>query len=219
MQIFWNHRNPKEGISIIKPYNLDRSLEREMARAMFRIDYSAAGELGYEHHMIVSIADMPAIDPLLAPFAMDGMKMFVGKKGAYVDVFGNSSHPNAKFLTEKVGYNWAFVASGSDEDDAAVVELGLPLSTVDSDDRAVLLEENSIYNVLYNEVKTIWPHASEEILKAWLTNTEAPGFFDSHGFIQGGEAPGDQFIPLMDRILALSPYNPKTIANLEIAFN
>jgi len=219
MQIFWNHRNPKEGITIIKPYNLDRTLEREMAKAMFRIDYSGAGELGYEHHMIVSIVDMPAIDPLLAPFAMDGMKLFVGKKGDFVDVYGNSSHPNAKFLTEKVGYNWAFVASGSDVDDAAVVELGLPLSTVDSDDRSVLLEENSIYNVLYNEVKTIWPHASDEILEAWLTNTEAPGFFDNNGFIQGGEAPGNQFLPLMERIVDLTPYNPKTIANLEINFN
>ena len=218
MQIFWN-KNPKEGISIIKPYNLDRTLEREMAHAMFRIDYSGAGEEGYDHHMVVSISDMPAIDPLLAPFAMDGMKMFVGKKGDFVDVYGNSSHPNAKFLTEKVGYNWAFVASGSDVEDAAVVELGLPLSTVDSDERAVLLEAYSIYNVLYKEVKTIWPHASEEILEAWLTNTEAPGFFNNNGFIQGGEAPGDEFLPLVERIGDLAPYNPKLIANLEIMFN
>ncbi|MCK5693974.1 MAG: hypothetical protein KAI08_14020, partial [Bacteroidales bacterium] len=218
MQIFWN-RNPKEGITIIKPYNLDRSDEGDLAQAMFRIDYSGAGELGYDHHMIVSIADLPSIDPLLAPFAMDGMKMFVGKKGDYVDVYGNSSHPNAKFLTEKVGYNWAFVASGSDVEDAAVAEVGLPLSTLDAEGRAILLEEYSIYNVLYNEVKTIWPHASDEILEAWLSNTEAPGFFDSHGFIQGGEAPGDQFLPLMKRILGLSPYNPKAIANLEISFN
>ncbi len=218
MQIFWN-RNPKEGISIIKPYNLDRNTEEEMANAMFRIDYSGAGELGYEHHMIVSIADLPAIDPLLAPFAMDGMKMFVGKKGDYVDVYGNSSHPNAKFLTEKVGYNWAFVASGSEVEDAAIAELGLPLNTLDAEGRAILLEEYSIYNVLYTEVKTIWPHASDEILEAWLTNTEAPGFFNKNGFIQGGEAPGDEFLPLMERISGLSPYNPKAIANLEIMFN
>jgi len=219
MQIFWNHRNPKEGITMIKPYNLDRTHEREMAKAMFRIDYSAAGELGYDHHMIVSIADMPAIDPLLAPFAMDGMKMFVGQKGDKVDVFGNSSHPNAKFLTEKVGYNWAFVASASREEDVAVVELGIPLSTVDSEDRAVLLEENSIYNLLYNEVLSIWPDASEEILNAWLTNTEAPGFFNDQGFQQGGEAPGPEYLPLVDRIAGLAPYNPTTIAKLEIDFN
>ncbi len=218
MQIFWNQR-PKEGVTLIKPFNLDQTNERHMANAMFRIDYSGAGELGYDHHMIVSIADMPAIDPLLAPFAMDGMKMFVGKKGDYVDVYGNSSHPNAKFLTEKVGYNWAFAACGSTTEDIAVAEVGLPLSTVDSDLREVILEENSVYNVLYNEVKTVWPHASDEILNAWLTNTEAPGFFNEDGFIQGGEAPGDEFLPLVERILGLSPYNPNSIANLEINFN
>ena len=218
MQIFWN-ANPKEGVTIIKPYNLDRTNDRAWSMAMFRIDYSGAGELGYEHHMIVSIADMPVMDPLLEPFAMDGMKMFVGVRDDIVDVYGNSSHPNAKFLTEKVGYNWAFVASGSEVDDAGVAEVGLPLSTLDAEGRAVLLEEYSVYNVLYNEVKTIWPHASEELLDAWLTNAEAPGFFSEDGFIQGGEAPGEEWLPLVDRIQGLSPYNPKAIANLEINFN
>jgi hypothetical protein len=218
LQIFWS-RGPGEGITLIKPYNLDRTNESRMAEAMFRIDYSGAGEMGYDRHMIVSIADLPEIEPLLAPFAMDGMKMFVGKKGDVVDVFGNSSHPNAKFLTEKVGYNWAFVGSGSLAEDIAVVELGLPLSTVDSEDRAVLLEENSIYNVLYNEVMTVWPNSSEELINAWLANTEAPGYFNTWGFIQGGEAPGDGFLPLVDRIALLTPYNPAVIASLEIVFN
>lgn len=218
MQVFWNS-NPRECVTLIKPYNLDLTNESRMAEAMFRIDYSGAGEFGYDRHMIISIADMPAIDPLLAPFAMDGMKMFVGKNGDYVDIYGNSSHPNAKFLTEKVGYNWAFVASGSESLDIGVAEIGLPLSIVDAEGRTVLLEEYSIYNVLYNEVKTIWPHASEELLEAWLTNAEAPGFFDDNGFIQGGVAPSDEFLPLVDRLMGLAPYNPKSIANLEINFN
>lgn len=217
MQIFWNSQ-PKEGITIINPYMLDHSNERRWATAMYRIDYSGAGEMGYDRHMIVSIAGLPEIDPLLAPFHMDGMKMFVGKKGDHVDVYGNSSHPDAKFLTEKVGYNWAFVASGSASEDIAVVELGLPLSRIDSERREVLLEENSIYNVLYNEVKTIWPHASDEILNAWLANAGAPGYFNRHGFIQGGEAPDEKFLPLVRRTTGLTPYNPATIANLEINF-
>ena len=136
-----------------------------------------------------------------------------------MDVYGNSSLPNAKFLTEKVGYNWAFVASGSDTEDIGVAEVGLPLSTVDAEGREILLEEYSMYNVLYNEVMTVWPHASEEILNEWLTNTEAPGYFNEDGFIQGGETPGDEFLSLVDRIMGLSPYNPKSIANLEISFN
>ena len=218
MQIFWNSR-PKEGITIINPYNLDRTHDGRWAMAMYRIDYSGAGELGYDRHMIVSIAGLPDVEPLLAPFAMDGMKMFVGKKGDQVDVYGNSSHPNAKFLTEKVGYNWAFVASGSAEQNIAVVELGLPLNTVDSDERTVLLEDNSVYNVLYNEVMTVWPNSSEVVLEAWLTNAEAPGFFSRRGFVQGGEAPGDEYLPLVDNIQLLTPYNPAVIASLEIFFN
>jgi len=219
MQVFWNHSVPVEGITIIKPYNLDRTNERSWATAMYRIDYSGAGELGYDRHMIVSIAGLPEIEPLLNPFAMDGMKMFVGKKGDHVDVFGNSNHPNAKFLTENVGYNWAFAASGSIALDIAVAEVGLPLNTVDSDSREVLLEEYSIYNVLYNEVMTVWPNSSEEILNAWLTNTEAPGYFAENGFIKGGEAPGDEFLPLVENTGLLTPYNPVSIAGLEINFN
>ncbi len=168
--------------------------------------------------MTVSIADLPAIDPLLEPFAMDGMKMFAGVSGEVVDVFGNSSHPNAKFLTGKVGYNWAFAAAGSDTEHIGVAEVGLPLSSVDSYDREVLLVENSVCNVLYNEVKTVWPHASDEILEEWLTNTEAPGYFGEDGFIQGGEVPGEEFRPLPHRIAGLTPYNPKGIAGLEIGF-
>jgi hypothetical protein len=218
MQIFWNKRS-REAVTLIKPYNLDRTNEREMAHAMFRIDFDGSGARNYDSYMIVSAAGLPVADPLLEPLAMDGMKMFAGREGDLVDVFGNSSHPNAKFLTEKVGYNWAFVACGSDTEEIAVAEVGLPLSTVDSNERSVLLERHSIYNVLYNEVKTVWPHASDEILNAWLTNTEAPGFFDQDGFIQGGEAPDNRFARLAERILGLSPYNPSNIASLEISFN
>ncbi len=61
-----------------------------------------------------------------------------------MDVYGNSSHPNAKFLTEKVGYNWAFAACGSDQEDIAVAEVGLPLSTLDAEGRpAAILTEPS----------------------------------------------------------------------------
>jgi len=218
LQIFWNHRYPAVGITLINPYNLDRSHDGRWAKAMYRIDYSGRGERGYDRYMIVSIAGLPDVEPLLAPFAMSSMKMFVGAEGSYVDVFGNTSHPNAKFLSEKVGYNWAFVASHSKDEDIAVVELGLPLNTVDSNDRTVLLERNSIYNVLYNEVMTVWPNSSEELINAWLTNTEAPGYFNEGGFIQGGKAPSDNYLPLVERIDLLAPYNPSLIAGLEITF-
>lgn len=217
IQIFWNE-NPREGVALLKPYNIDRD-DAEFLDAMFRIDYSEAGEMGYDAHMIVSISDLPSIDPLLQPFAMNSMKMFVGKKGEFVDVYGNSSHPNAKFLTTTTGYNWAFIASGEDNRNVAAAEVGLPLSTLDATGRDVLLEEYSIENVFTNEVKTVWPNASDELIAAWLTNTEAPGFFNNRGFVQGGTLPGEEYSDVADRLSGLSPYNPKTIANLEIVFN
>ncbi len=67
-------------------------------------------------------------------------------------------------------------------------------------------------------MKTIWPHASDEILNAWLANTGAPGYFNKHGFVQGGDAPGDEYLPLVRRISSLAPFNPAEIASLEILF-
>ncbi|HKK63515.1 MAG TPA: hypothetical protein VJ951_13195 [Bacteroidales bacterium] len=218
MQIFWNG-NPRAGIAILKPYNINRKDDSELGEAKFRIDYSEEGEMGYEAHMIVSIADMPSVDPLLEPFAMNAMKMFVGKKDDFVDVYGNSSHPNAKLLTATTGYNWAFAASSEDNRDVAVAEVGLPLSTIDAVGRDQLLVEHSIKNVFTNEVLAVWPNASQELIDAWLTNTEAPGYFDGNGFIQGGDSPGDEYSDVENRILGLSPYNPKSIAQLEIMFD
>jgi len=218
LQIFWN-ADPRAGVALLKPYNINREDDFEAAEAMFRIDYSEEGEMGYDAHMIVSIADLPMVDPLLEPFSMNSMKMFVGKDGDFIDVYGNSSHPNAKLLTTTTGYNWAFVASGEDNRDVAAAEVGLPLSTLDATGREVLLEEYSIKNVFTNEVKTVWPNASDELLNAWLTNTEAPGFFDENGFVQGGTAPGEEYNGVASRLTGLSPYNPKTIANLVIEFN
>ncbi len=218
LQIFWNE-NPRAGIALLKPYNINRREDAELGEAMFRIDYSEAGEFGYDAHMIVSIADLPSIDPLLEPFAMNAMKMFVGKKDDKVDVYGNSSHPNAKLLTTTTGYNWAFVASAETGRDVAAAEVGLPLSTLDATGREVLLEEYSIKNVFTNEVLTVWPNASQERLDAWLTHTEAPGYFDENGFVQGGTMPGDEYTDVSERLTGLSPYNPKSIANLEIIFN
>jgi len=218
IQIFWNN-NPNEGVALLKPYNINRDANENATEAMFRIDYSEAGEMGYDAHMIVSVAGLPAIDPLLAPYAIDGMKMFVGKKGDYIDVYGNTNHPNAKFLTTTTGYNWAFVASSSESMDVAVAEVGLPLSTLDATGRTVLLEEYSIKNVLTNEVLTVWPDASQDLLNAWLSNTDAPGFFDEDGFVQGGTAPGTEYDEIVGRISGLAPYNPRSIATLEITFN
>jgi hypothetical protein len=218
LQIFWNKSSTVAGIAIIKPYNCDRTKNANAPDAMFRIDYSEAGELGYDAQMEVSIAGLPVGSPLEQPYAINSLHMFAGKKGDVVDVYGNSNHPNAILLTGNAGFNWAFVASGNDPANIGVAEVGLPPSTLDSDDRAVLLKEYSIKNVFTNEITAVWPGIDQDLLAAYLSTTAAPGYFNNHGFISGGKSPGAAWDVLAKRLDSLSPYNPKETSNLTLTF-
>lgn len=222
LQVFWNI-DPIEGIAIIKPYNCDRIKNAEAVDAIFKVEYSEVGNADYERYMIVEIAGLPMQAANVEPFSVNSLKMFVGRNGDAVDVFGNSNHPNAKFFTDKTGYNWAFVASGFDTKDIAVAEVGLPSNTLDSDDRDVLLKDYSIKNVLTQEindwfVETIGFKPDSVSLSGYLKNADAPGFFADQGFIQGGIAPSDDYLPLLDRLEDLTPFNPKEINELMIEF-
>jgi len=221
MQVFWNNV-PIEGIAILKPYNINRN-DNDVQGALFKIEYSATGMGDYEEYMIVEIDDLPLPDANVEPFGLEAMKMFVGKNGNIVDVYGNSNHPNAKFFTGEKGFNWAFVASGYEEEDIAVVELGLPPSDLDATSRKLLLEDYSVKNVISNEVNEwvfdqwgVYP--TEEMLAGYLKNTEAPGYFDNTGFLRGGTAPSDEYSELEGRIEELAPYNPSDIGSLDINF-
>lgn len=217
LQIFWN-RSPIKGIAIIKPINCNANEEGDWAKAMFQIDYSEGGEHGYARHMLVAIAELPVPDPLDNPYAMSALKMFVGKKGNHIDMYGNSEHPNATFFAGNAGFNWAFVATGLDEENIGVAEVGLPKSNLDEPSRDILLKYYSIKKVFTREIYEVWPDISQESIDAYLYNTEAPGFFDNHGFIQGGTSPGPEYDGLAPRLEYLSPYNPKDIKNLSIIF-
>ena len=217
LQIFWN-RSPIKGIAIIKPYNIDRSESYEFEEAIFRVDYSEGAEHGYENHMIVSIAGLPEVDPLDNPYALSTMKMFAGKDGDMIDVYGNSNHPNATFFAGNSGFNWAFVASGSESSDLGVAEVGLPPSNLDEPSGEVLLKEYSIKAVFTQEIYEAWPNIDQSSIDAYLYNTGAPGFFNEDGFVTGGESPGEEYDALESRLSLLSPYNPKEISNLEINF-
>ena len=218
LQIFWNKNSPIKGIAIIKPYNCDRIKNVNVPNAIFRIDYSEAGSLSYDAQMEVSIAGLPTGNPLDSPYAINNLKMFAGKRGDVVDVYGNSNHPNAKFFTSTVGFNWAFVASGNDSKDIGVAEVGLPPSTLDNGDRKVLLKDYSIKNVFATQITTVWPGVDQNALAAYLSNTAAPGYFGSKGFISGGTSPGAEWNTLASRLDLLSPYNPKEISNLAVTF-
>lgn len=217
MQIFWNN-DPRKGIALLKPINIDKSSDGHFAEAMFRIDYSEAGEHGYDAHMIVSISDLPLAHPFEDPYSMKALKMFVGKKGENIDIYGNSDHPNAVFFTPTTGFNWAFVASGHEKLDIGVAEVGLPPSNLDSPSREVILKDYAIKEVFSGQIYNLWPFIDQESVDAYLYNTEAPGFFDEYGFIQGGTAPGEEYNDLISRIKNLGPYNPAEINKLKLEF-
>jgi hypothetical protein len=217
MQVYWN-RNPIKGVAILNPYNIDRTTDPLMADAMYRVDYSETGEMGYTYHMIVTITGLPLQDPLVNPYSMSAMKMFVGRNGDVISVYGNSEHPNARFFTSDVGFDWSFVASAQHSLDIGVAEVGLPSNTMDSDDRYELLVENSIGNVFTQQIYEVWPWIDSTSVQTFLYNTQAPGFFNHTGFLQGGTSPGPEYNPLLNIIDGLTPYNPADIHEMEIGF-
>ncbi|MBN1951354.1 MAG: hypothetical protein JW801_09120 [Bacteroidales bacterium] len=220
LQVFWD-RDPIRGVAIVKPYNSDREAFYESPEAVFRIVYSEEGEDEYESFMTVEIAGMPV--PRLDNYALRSLKMFVGKKNNRVDVYGNSDHPNASFFTDYQGFNWSFVASGYTDENIAVAEVGLPPCGLDESSRDVLLGYYSIKNVLIQEI-TLWfldlfgITPDTDVLERYLQNSDAPGFFNANGFIQGGISPGSQYDILQEQVNFLRPYNPKDINELVIHF-
>ena len=218
LQIFWN-KNPIKGIAILNPYNINRNLDPAIASAMYRIDYSEGGEFGYSHHMIVTLAGPPMANPQFEPYSISTLKMFVGRNGDVVSIYGNSEHPNAQFFNGDTGFDWAFTAAGKTYENIGVAEVGLPPVTLDSESRYVLLVEHSIKNVFTDQILDILPWIDPETLNAYLYNTDAPGFFSQGGFVQGGTAPGPQYNSLLNIIAGLTPYNPLEINQLTIVFD
>jgi len=217
IQVFWN-RSPVVGIAVLKPYNINRSEHDSVSDAVFRIDYTESSEYGYNAHMIVSIAGLPTPSPLDDPYAMNNLKMFVGKSGNNIDVYGNSNHPNARFFTDNTGFNWAFVASGKDNEDIGVAEVGLPPSTLDAAGRDTILDYYAIKNTFTREIYEAWPNIDSTDVDAYLQDTDAPGYFGSTGFIQGGTSPGPEYSDLETRILDLTPFKPKDVSDLAVSF-
>lgn len=219
LQIFWNP-SPIEGVAILKPYNIDRSKNTNMPDALFRIEYSEIADQNYDSHMIVDMAGLPLSD--LNMYAIKNLRMFVGKKGDIVDVYGNSDHPNARFFTQDKGFNWAFVASGSATKNISTAEVGLPPCDLNESSRKVLLQDYSIKSVLTEQVNEwflqfgVRPHPED--LSAYLKNADAPGFFNKNGFVQAGTAPNADYAPFVTRIGSLTPYSPKSIGSISINF-
>jgi hypothetical protein len=218
LQVFWN-KKPIRGIAILNPYNIDRRTDATYAEVMYRVDYSEAGELAFERHMIVALTGFPLGDPVIEPYSVSNLKMFVGKNGDVISVYGNSEHPNARFITDETGFNWAFTAASKESENISVAEVGLPPIKLDTDNRYVLLVDHSIKKVFQNQILSQWPWFPQEVLNTYLYNLQAPGFFDKNGFVQGGKTPSSNYNALLNIVAGLTPYNPKTINQLNIVFD
>ena len=168
--------------------------------------------------MTVYISGLTLENPLVDPYSMETLKMTAGKNGNTIEVFGNSNHPNAKLFTSETGFNWAFVAAGSDVLQIGVAEVGLPPSDLNSTDRKVILEDYSVKNVFTNQITETWPDLPSELINAYLVNTEAPGYFNYNGFVAAGVAPGLEYGIFETAVQALTPYNPIEVSSLTLAF-
>ncbi len=218
LQIFWNKSSKATGIAIIKPYNFDRVKNANAKDAILRIDYAENGSANYDAEMLVTIVGLPLTGTGTDKFSINNLKMFAGKKGAVVDVYGNSNHPNAKLFSGSQGFNWAFVAAGNDTDNIGVAEVGLPASSLDNSDRKVLLKDNSIKAVFTREINSAFPGINANDLAAYLASTNAPGYFSKSGFVAAAASPGAGWDALTPRLETLSPFNPKVIGNLTLSF-
>jgi hypothetical protein len=226
LQLFWN-RKPIEGIAILKPANCNVNDTSNVKNALFRIDYSEAQENGYTNEMTVYIANLPLANPLQDPFSCNAIRLWAGKDGNFIDVRGNSNHPNARFFDaeRQQGFNWAFVASSDEIQDIACVEVALPPSDLNETSRDGILTDYSIRNVFEKEIFRVWPElatttdqASLDLLDSYFVDAEAPGFFNADGFVKGGATPGTQYDIVQGRIEALAPFSPNAVSTQTIEF-
>lgn len=230
MQVFWNP-SPISGVALLNPYYIDRIDNDENPGLMAKIEYSES-DATYEATMTVSLTGW-ANDNGDDIYAVDKMKMFVGKKGCQVDLYGASNHPRAKLLdndTLSPGLCWAFTARADDDLDIAVARVALPPNTLNTTND--LFSSYSINKVMTRYITAEYQHYADrgeitqaqlnDSVAAYLVNTKAPGYFnEGMGFISCGDSiPGqrgfddDAFLDLS----GLDTYAPKTVADLEITF-
>lgn len=222
IQVFWN-KSPVDGIALLKPSNIDKNTIPFYSEAMVRLDYSETGANSYEQEMTVYISGLKTDIPHQSDYAIETLKMNVGKNGNTIEVYGNSNHPNAVLFTSANGFNWAFVAAGSNVSEIGVAEVALPPSDLNSTDREVILKDHSIKNVFTEEINAWFMEyygypPSEQQLATYLQNADAPGYFNNDGFVSGGTSPGPEYDVFEAAINNLTPYNPFEVSNLTIAF-
>lgn len=213
LEIFWD-RNPVKGIATVCPKNLNRNETMDTA-VHYQVDYTESDSV-YEKRMIVSVSGIPKKDN----FSMNTLKMFVGKKGDVLDIYGNSNHPDIILIdtTYTGGRNWAFVAHANNAINMGVAKVALPPSSTNTN--SSLFSAYSIYKVLESEIKTRYPGADSATIATYLKEAKEPGYFKSpNGYIASGDTiPDASFTQTFVDLSKLKPYIPSEIANLVVKF-
>jgi hypothetical protein len=222
MQIIWN-TSPVEGIAILNPYQINHNELK--TGTLYMLEYGEGTITPYEKHMIVSITGVPVI----GIYGLDNLKLFVGKNGDRLDIYGNSNHPNAVFFdTNRTdGASYSFTAHADQAKGIAVVNLALPVTSLNTVNR--IFEDYSVAKVFETEMHAIWdPKAEgnpvklayiEASINKLLVYAQLPGYFDNTGYLGCGpdNKPAgfsDEFVDLS----GLAPYVPVNIRDLKIEF-
>lgn len=216
LQLFWDNI-PVKGVAIMSIYDMNRNENPALDGVLYKVEYSET-EANYDARMIVSIHNLPVNTG--DPGSMDNLKMFVGKKGDIIDVYGNSNHPNIKLIDSSYtgGRNYAFVARANNLLNIAVAKVALPPSSVTNTQD--LFTTYSVDSVIRSEVKTMWPNAPDSVIDGYLINTKPPGYFTTAGFIgSGSTVPAiNGFTTEFVDLSQLSPYIPNDIKTLVVSF-
>lgn len=213
LELYWN-RAPISGTAIIKGYNLNRTKTKDK-NATVNISYSEANA-AYEKTMEVTIV---GLDTAGVDDNVDNLKMFVGKKGNVIDIYGNANIPNYAIVDKNHvdGYNWAFVAHSNESLNISVAQVALPPCTLPYINN--IFTNYSIKKVLNDEINKEYPNLNQTYIDKFLTNADSPAYFNgTNGFIScGATLPASPagFTADFANLSALSPYIPAQINALK----
>jgi hypothetical protein len=223
LQLFFN-TSPIKGVAIYQASKLNHKdwFSILHPNALVQIEYSEA-EIKYQKQMIVTIAG-------LTPYGnsgLDNLKLFVGKNGDILDIYGNSNHPNCVIFDpnplDGKGIDWAFVAHSNDRVNIGVAKVALPKCNLS--DTALLFTKYSIHQVLTDELNHVFNNnIPADSLTKYLQNAETPGYFQGppkNGFVSSGTNVPNiaEFTPAFLNLSGLKPYVPFDIKNLTLSFS
>ena len=219
VQVFWN-TNPVKGVAILSPYDINRTLSNVFASTRYMVEYSEA-ENAYEKQMVVSIANYPTSIQGTTN-AINNLKMFAGKNGNLITLWGNSNHPAATIIDpSQVGKDYAFIAHADAALNTGCAQVAITPTDVNSTSN--IFSTYSVYNVLNSAINTVYPGIPQNQINSYLSNTSAPAYFVApQGFVSCGTnvpaSPSGAFPASFVNLSGLTPYIPNDVKNLSISF-